>query len=151
MRKIYIKRIHKNAKIPKYAYKGDVGFDFASIFMHSIEPGEVEMVHTGLLFKLEDGYEMTVRQRRGLSIIYPNYIAIGIGTVDTSYRGEIIIPIVNNNKDNKLFTIYPGDRIAQGIISPIIIPEIIEVDKIYSTNRGSSGFGSTGIKEKNIV
>jgi len=135
MRKLYVKKLHENALIPEYIYKGDVGFDFSS---------QITMVRTGLSFKIPQYHEMTVRQRSGLSKKYPNYIAIGIGTIDTSYIGEIMIPIVNNNKYN-IFDIKVGDRIAQGVISPIITPEIIEVGELIPTERGSAGFGSTGV------
>ena len=144
MRRLYVKKLHENAKIPKYVYKGDVGFDFSSIFDYTIVYGQIIMVRTGIAVKIPQYHEMTVRQRSGLSRKYPNYISIGIGTVDTSYIGEIMIPIVNNNK-HELFVIKIGDRIAQGVISPIIIPEIIEVDELIPTERGSAGFGSTGI------
>lgn len=145
MFELRIKKLHKNAKIPKYVYKGDVGFDFSSIEHYDISPGEVKMVRTGIAMKIPYGCEMTVRQRSGLSKMFPNYIAIGIGTVDNSYIGEILIPIVNNRRDDKVFEIKPGDRIAQGIISPVIIVKIKEVDELMPTERGSGGFGSTGI------
>lgn len=145
MKYLYVKKLHEKAIIPKYQYYGDVGFDLSSIYMHSIKPGEIELIHTGLCFKIPYGYEITVRQRSGLSIMYPNYISIGIGTIDTSYLGEIIIPIINNRRDNKIFEINPGDRIAQGVLSPIMVTEIIEVEELEKTERGSKGFGSTGV------
>jgi len=156
MKMLYVKKLHKNAVIPKYQHKGDVGFDLSSVEDYNIKPGESQMVKTGLSIKLPYGYEMTVRQRSGLSITYPNYIMIGIGTVDTDYIGEIMIPIINNRRDDKNFVIKIGDRIAQGIISPVLILEIYEVDELVptdkgfmitknSTKRGTSGFGSTGL------
>jgi len=144
MEKLYVKKLHENAVIPEYIYKGDVGFDFSSVEDYRIVYNQITMVRTGLSFKIPQYHEMTVRQRSGLSKKYPNYIAIGIGTIDTSYIGEIMIPIVNNNKYN-IFVIKTGDRIAQGVISPIIIPEIIEVEELIPTERGSAGFGSTGV------
>jgi len=140
-----VKKLHKNAKIPKYIYKGDVGFDLSSAHDYNIKPDRMEMVKTGLAFKLPSYYEMTVRQRSGLSRMFPNYIAIGIGTIDRGYIGEIMIPVINNRKDNKSFVIKVGDRIAQGVISSILIPNIIEVDELMPTERGSQGFGSTGL------
>ena len=143
--KLLVKKLHINAKIPKYIYKGDVGFDFTSIQPHSISPGQMEMVKTGIAVKIPYGYEMTVRQRSGLSRMFPNYIAIGIGTIDGGYIGEIMIPIINNRRDSKHFIIRTGDRIAQGVVSPILIPEIEEVEELLPTERGSMGFGSTGL------
>jgi len=141
---ILVKKLHRLAKIPKYVYTGDVGFDLSSILDYRISYDQIVMVRTGIAIKIPSYHEMTVRQRSGLSRKYPNYIAIGIGTIDTSYIGEIMIPIVNNNKHED-FIIKIGDRVAQGVISPVFVSKIIEVDELESTERGSQGFGSTGL------
>jgi len=144
MIELQVKKLHRLAKIPKYVYTGDVGFDLSSILDYRIVYDQVVMVRTGIAIKIPSYHEMTVRQRSGLSRKYPNYIAIGIGTIDTSYIGEIMIPIVNNNKHED-FIIKIGDRVAQGVISPVFVSKIIEVDELESTERGSQGFGSTGL------
>lgn len=142
--KLYVKKLHEKAIIPEYIYKGDVGFDLSSIQKQFIVPRQLKMIRTGIAVRIPEGYEMTVRQRSGLSKLFPNYIAIGIGTIDRGYTGEIMIPIINNTRYENL-TIEIGDRIAQGIISPVLNPEIIEVEELTPTERGSNGFGSTGI------
>ena len=100
------------------------------------------MVSTALQVEIPKNSELTIRQRSGLSKTFPNYIAIGIGTIDTDYRGQILIPVINNSTID--FIISKGMRIAQGIVSPIIRCVIEEVDKLSETDRGEGGFGSTG-------
>jgi dUTP pyrophosphatase len=139
-----ITKVLPNAIIPKYATDGSVGFDLHACDDMSLYPGDIRMVHTGLVVEVPEGFEMQIRQRSGLSLKFPNYIAIGVGTIDQDYRGEIMIPVMNNNNLGTFFEIREGDRIAQAIISPIIQVEIEEVDMLTSTERGDGGFGSTG-------
>ena len=108
----------------------------------NILTNEMVLVHTGLAFQIPKGYEMTVRQRSGMSLEYHNYIVISIGTIDQDYRGEIMIPIVNRSE--KTLKIKIGDRIAQGIISPISQVTFSESKKLDDTKRSSGGFGHTG-------
>jgi len=102
------------------------------------------MIHTGLAVAIPEGYEINVRARSGLSLKYPNYIAIsGGGTIDSDYRGEIIVPVVNHTAD--VWLIKRGDRIAQCIVSPIKQCELTLMDELPETERGEGGFGSTGL------
>lgn len=140
---VKFKKINDLAIIPEYKTDGSVGFDFHSTEDMLVLPGGGCMIHTGLLVELPSGYEMTVRQRSGLSMSFPNYIAIGIGTIDWDYRGEIKIPIFNHHQFDEM-RIKTGDRIAQGIISPVEKVKIIEVDVLSETERAEGGFGSTG-------
>ena len=140
---IKFKKLDDKAIMPQYMTEGSVGFDIHSLNGMTIAPGGVGTVTTGLAVEIPCDSELTIRQRSGLSKKYPNYIAIGIGTIDQDYRGEIMIPVVNNNEFYS-FEIKPGDRIAQGIVSPIIRCVIEEVDKLTETERGEGGFGSTG-------
>jgi len=140
---IKFKKLNDSAIIPQYMTKGSVGFDIHSTIDMVIAPTAVGMITTGLAVEIPTGSELTIRQRSGLSKEYPNYIAIGIGTIDQDYRGEIMIPIANNNRFHN-FEIKIGDRIAQGIVSPIIRCVIEEVDELSKTDRGEGGFGSTG-------
>jgi len=123
--------------------EGSVGFDIFANNSFILAPEGQGIVTTGLAVEIPYDSELTIRQRSGLSKIYPNYIAIGIGTIDQDYRGEIMIPIVNNHKMVH-FEIKKGDRIAQGIVSPIIRCIVEEVDELSKTERGTGGFGSTG-------
>ena len=139
-----LKKLHKDAIIPQYQTEGSVGFDLHSITNLNLKSGEKAIIKTGLAVEVPKGYEMQVRQRSGLSISYPSYICIGVGTIDSDYRGEIIIPVINNNAGR--FIVRKGDRIAQGIIAPVIQCEIKEVEELNETERGQNGFGSTGKK-----
>ena len=137
-----IKKLHPDAIIPQYTTKGAVAFD-----LHALEDTDIwefrppTFVRTGLAVEIPEGFEMQVRQRSGLSIKWPNYIVICVGTIDQDYRGEIMVPI---RTDKKAWNIKRGDRIAQAVISPVTIANIIEVDELSDTDRGSGGFGHTG-------
>jgi dUTP pyrophosphatase len=137
-----VKKLHKDAVIPKYATEGSVGFDLHALKSTTVYPGFLLMIHTGLSFSIPEGFEMQVRQRSGLSLKFPSYIAIGVGTIDSDYRGEIMVPIQNNTHKN--FEINAGDRIAQAIISPVYIAKFIVVDELDETKRGVGGYGHTG-------
>ena len=141
--KIKFKKLRENAIIPKYMTDGSVGFDICAANNMTLAPQGVGIVNTGIAVQIPENTELTIRQRSGLSIRYPNYIEICIGTIDFDYRGEILVPVINNNPSFN-FVIKAGDRIAQAILSPIIRAEIEEVDELDDTGRGAGGFGSTG-------
>lgn len=139
---IRFKKLTDNAIIPEYMTEGAVGFDICSIISFTLKPQVTGLVSTGLAVQIPNNTELTIRQRSGLSKTFANYIAIGIGTIDQDYRGQILIPVVNNSTID--FIISKGMRIAQGIVSPIVRCVIEEVDKLSYTERGEGGFGSTG-------
>jgi dUTP pyrophosphatase len=145
--KLLVKKLHEDAIVPKYATEGSVAFDICSIedlWLYG-QTGFVTFVKTGLAFAIPMGYEMNVRARSGLSIKYPNYIAIaGGGTIDSDYRGEIMVPVVNNSTE--VWEIKKGDRIAQCIVAPVEICELKLIESLPKTKRGSGGFGHTGVK-----
>ena len=141
---IKIKKLHKDAKIPKYMTDGSAGFDFYSIEEAEIFPGQIKNIHTGLSVQIPENTVLDVRQRGGFSLLFPNYISIGVGTVDSDYRGEVMIPVVNNTKG--IMKIIKGQRIAQGVLTPVIKAQIKEVRKLDETKRGTGGFGHTGDK-----
>ena len=139
---VKIKKLHKDAIIPKYQTNGSMGFDICSNVNKLVYSGFQSIINTGLSIQVPEGYGLSIRQRSGLSIKYPNYITIGVGSIDSDYRGEILIPILNRSNFN--WDIKHGDRIAQGIIHPIVQANFIEVDELDKTTRGENGFGSTG-------
>jgi len=145
MRKLLIKKLHEDAVIPKYATEGSVAFDICALEDNILIYGMgVRLIRTGLAVSIPEGYEMNVRARSGLSIKYPNYIAItGGGTIDSDYRGEIKVPIVINNSKSR-WDIKKGDRIAQCLIKKVEYVLMEEVDELDETKRGTGGFGSTG-------
>jgi dUTP pyrophosphatase len=153
--RVRFKLLHEDAKLPAYATAGASGFDLVAIEDVEIEPGETLLVKTGLSVEIPEGYEMQVRPRSGLSLKTPLRVANSPGTVDSDYRGEVCV-IMNNSADpryvpvgdlafrNKAQTIKKGDRIAQGVICPVIRADLVIVTEHTDTVRGAGGFGSTG-------
>ena len=148
IKKVKIKYINEsNNKNPVYAKIGDSGFDLRANERGSLKPLERKLVGTGLYFELPDGYELQIRPRSGLA--YKNGVTVlnSPGTVDTGYRGEIKVLLVNIS--NEKFTWDKGERIAQGVVSHRIssdFGDLIEVLEINESERGDGGFGSTGTK-----
>jgi len=147
-KKLEIKFINKSDnKNPVYAKVGDSGFDLRANERGSLKPLERKLVGTGLYFELPDGYELQIRPRSGLA--YKNGVTVlnSPGTVDTGYRGEIKVLLVNISNED--FTWDKGERIAQGVISHRVSSDygdLIEVFEINESERGEGGFGSTGTK-----
>jgi dUTP pyrophosphatase len=148
IKRVKIKYINEsNNKNPVYAKIGDSGFDLRANERGSLKPLERKLVGTGLYFELPDGYELQIRPRSGLA--YKNGVTVlnSPGTVDTGYRGEIKVLLVNIS--NEKFTWDKGERIAQGVVSHRIssdFGDLIEVLEINESERGEGGFGSTGTK-----
>jgi dUTP pyrophosphatase len=142
--KVKIKRVHPDAVIPKYATPGSAGFDMVAVEDVTLEPGEAKLVRTGLAFEIPEGYEMQVRPRSGISLKTPLRIANSPGTVDADFRGEVRIIAWNTGDDE--ISINKGDRIAQGVIAPVVRAQFEVVDELSETERGAGAFGSTGTK-----
>jgi len=134
---------------PKYAKEGDSGFDLRANLSESITLGSLEraLVPTGLYFELPPNFELQVRPRSGLAAKNGVTVLNTPGTVDNLYRGELKVILVNLSKDE--FTVNHGDRIAQAVLSPVTNDNVLilkKVDEIsLDTDRGSGGFGSTGV------
>jgi len=145
--KIRIKKLHEDAVIPKYAHKGDSGFDFYAIEDLDLAAGQTRLVRTGLAISVGDGYELQVRPRSGLSLKTPLRVANSPGTVDSSFSGEIcvIMSLVPNSAGTIGYKIRKGDRIAQGVVCPVVQADIEVVDYLDETDRGQNGFGSSGV------
>ena len=147
-KKLPIKYINKSShKNPVYAKEGDSGFDLRANEKGSLKSLERKLVPTGLFFELPDGCELQIRPRSGLA--YKNGVTVlnSPGTVDTGYRGEIKVLLVNLSIEK--FTWEKGERIAQGVVAHRVSSdygELIEVMEITESERGSGGFGSTGTK-----
>ena len=146
--KLPIKFINTSSnRNPEYAKEGDSGFDLRSNEGGTLKPLERMLVSTGLYFELPDGYELQVRPRSGLAAKHGITVLNTPGTVDTGYRGEIKVILVNLS--NETFTFEKGERIAQAVIASRVssdFGELIEVTEINETERGTGGFGSTGTK-----
>ncbi|MHC2434379.1 dUTP diphosphatase [Bradyrhizobium sp. USDA 4451] len=132
--------------LPIYQTDGAAGLDLLAAVPRSapllLLPGRYEMVPTGLTIALPAGYEAQVRPRSGLAAKYGVTVLNSPGTIDADYRGEINVLLINHGE--QVFSIRRGERIAQMVIAPVTRAELVAVDVLSSTERGSGGFGSTG-------
>ncbi len=130
--------------VPEYAHPGDAGADLTSTETLSLAPGARATIGTGVSIALPDGYVGFVVPRSGLAARHGITIVNSPGTVDAGYRGEIRITLLNTDSENA-FEVTAGDRIAQLIVMPVARARFIPVTSLPGTQRGSGGFGSTGV------
>lgn len=144
--KAEIKIISKSGILPTYETDGSAGADLRAYIDEpvTLQPGERRLVPTGLFVELPVGVEAQIRARSGMAIKYGISLVNGIGTVDSDYRGEWNIPLINFS--NEPYTINNGDRIAQVVFANYVKGEFVVTEKIDETERGDGGFGHTGIK-----
>ncbi|MFC6198534.1 dUTP diphosphatase [Ponticaulis profundi] len=132
--------------LPKYETKGSAGMDVRAAVADdeplTLEPGDRALVPTGLTFAIPQGYEMQVRPRSGLAFKHGITCLNTPGTIDSDYRGELKVLLINLGKE--AFTIQRGERIAQLLLAPVIQGEWRAVSVLPDTSRGEGGFGSTG-------
>jgi dUTP pyrophosphatase len=140
---IKVKKIHPDAIIPKYAHDGDAGMDLYSIENYEINFRERVLVKTGLQIEILRGYEMQIRPKSGLALKSGISVLNNLGTVDSGYRGEIGVILINHGSE--IYSVKKGEKVAQGVINKIEKAVIIEVENLSDTKRGAGGFGSTGI------
>jgi dUTP pyrophosphatase len=140
-----IQRLSPLAHIPAYQSGGAAGLDLHAAIdsPRSIEPGDIEMIPIGIAIALPHGHEGQVRPRSGLASRHGITLPNAPGTIDEDYRGEVSVPLINLGREP--FTIEPGMRIAQMVVSPVTHCIIDEVAELDSTGRGHGGFGSTGV------
>ena len=141
-----IKVVSKSGYMPENATEGSAGADLKAYLPDkpvTLMPGERRLIPTGLFVELPQGIEAQVRARSGLSIKHGIGLVNGVGTVDSDYRGEWNIPVINWGSEP--YTIHNGDRIAQVVFSSYIRAEFEAADEIDETERGAGGFGHTGI------
>jgi len=143
---IEIKIVNKsNHLVPKYETTGSSGMDLRASITNAIKlsPFKRVLIPTGLFIELPLGYEAQIRARSGLSFKYGITVVNGIGTIDSDYRGEIKIPLINLGEED--YFIHNGDRIAQLVICKYERVIWNEVRELKDTSRDTGGFGSTGI------
>ncbi len=133
------------AIIPEYKTNGSAGLDLSSSSEQKIilKPSEAKLIPTNLIFEIPEGYEGQVRPRSGLAMKNGISILNTPGTIDSDYRGEVKVLLVNFGKED--FEINFGDRIAQIIISRYEKVDLVEADEVSDTERGDGGYGSTGV------
>jgi len=156
---ILVKRVFDDAKLPVRAYPTDSGLD---VFAHSykilpdgdkgpndswtvmIPHGNRVLIDTGLQVTVGKGYEVQVRPRSGLAAKNGITVANAPGTVDESYRGNVCVILINHSMHS--FEIKKGEKIAQLVVCPVILSDVVEVEELPASDRGTGGFGSTGSK-----
>ena len=140
-----IRMISKSGRIPEYKTEGASGMDLKAYLSQpfTLHPMERMLVPTGLYMELPPGYEAQARARSGLAIKHGIGLVNGIGTIDSDYRGELCIPLINWGSED--FVINDGDRIAQLVIARYEKVEVELTDSLEETERGEGGFGHTGV------
>ena len=145
MTKILIKKLSKTAIVPKYETQGASGVDISANINEdlTLATNESILVPTGIAVSIPQGFEIQIRPRSGLAAKKGISVLNTPGTIDADYRGEIKVILINHG--NEPFIIRNGDRIAQMVVCPIVQAKFEEVDELSDTERGSGGFGSTGV------
>ena len=146
MTEVLIKRLSKNIELPKYETNGSSGMDLSANIEKQIkiEPGKTSIIPTGISVSIPKNFEIQIRSRSGLAAKSQISVLNSPGTIDADYRGELKVILINLG--NKTFVVERGARIAQMVLCPVVKAKFKEVDSLDDTDRGASGFGSTGLK-----
>ena len=146
MTNILIKRLSKEISLPKYETTGSSGMDLAANIVDNIniDPGKTAIIPTGLALSVPKGFEVQIRPRSGLAAKKKISVLNTPGTIDSDYRGEIKVILINQGQET--FKVEKGLRIAQMVVCPVVQAQIKEVEDLSETERGKGGFGSTGSK-----
>ena len=141
---VKIKRLDKELPIPCYAHQGDAGCDLYSTAEQTILPHERALIPTGIAISLPEGHAAFIQPRSGLAAKHGISIVNTPGLIDSHYRGEIKVCLINNDP-RASFTVRRGDKIAQMVIQKVEQAKFVEVDELDETARGEGGFGSSGL------
>ncbi|ORJ63459.1 dUTP diphosphatase [Geothermobacter hydrogeniphilus] len=141
-------RLHPDAVLPRYMTAGAAGMDLHAVIDGSLllTPGERCLVRTGLALEIPPGFEGQVRPRSGLALRHGLSMVNAPGTIDSDYRGEIGVLLINLGQES--IRISSGDRIAQLVIAPVVRVELAEVAELNDSERADGGFGHTGIRRE---
>ena len=135
-------RLRADAVLPERAYDGDAGLDLAACERVELEPGARAVVGTGVAVAIPDGHAGFVQPRSGLAARHGIAVVNSPGLVDSGYRGELKVVLLNTDRDER-FVVEPGMRIAQLVIVPVVFSEPKEVQELPASERGEKGFGSS--------
>ena len=147
MKELKINIVSRSGRMPSYETEGSAGADLRAWLPDgpiTLQPGERRLIPTGLFVELPPGIEAQIRARSGLSIKHGITMINGVGTVDSDYRGEWNVPLVNLGQEP--YTIQDGDRIAQMVLAKYEQADFCLASEINETERGAGGFGHTGVK-----
>lgn len=142
MIEVAVRRLREDAVLPRQAYEGDAGLDLASCETVVLAPGARAVVATGIAVDIPDGHAGFVQPRSGLAARHGIAIVNAPGLIDSGYRGEIRVVLLNTDAAEP-FTVEPGMRIAQLVIAPVAAVRLVEVDELATSERGTRGFGSS--------
>lgn len=145
MQTLKMKKVRENAIIPKRATAGSAGLDLCACIDEplTVKAGERAVIPSGIAIALESSEVVAlVFARSGLAIKHGISLSNSVGVIDSDYRGEICVGIINTSRED--YTVNPGERIAQLVLTPVIPAEPVEVESLDETERGAGGFGSTG-------
>lgn len=134
-----------SGQLPQYETAGSAGMDIRAYLEEpvTIAPGKRALIPTGLFMEIPEGYEVQIRARSGLAVKHGIGLTNGIGTIDSDYRGEIKVSLINWGEED--FTVNNGDRIAQIVVAKYERAQLVQAEELSETERGSGGFGHTGI------
>ena len=142
MIEVAVRRLRADAVLPRQAYDGDAGLDLTACEGVRLEPGERAVVPTGIAVESPEGYAGFVQPRSGLAARYGLGVVNSPGLIDSGYRGEIRVVLLNTDAREPI-AVEPGMRIAQLVIAPVASVRLVEVEELQTTERGSRGFGSS--------
>ncbi len=145
MQTLKMKKVRENAIIPKRATAGSAGLDLCACIDEplTVKAGERAVIPSGIAIALESSEVVAlVFARSGLAIKHGISLSNSVGVIDSDYRGEICVGIINTSRED--YTVNPGERIAQLVLTPVIPAEPVKVESLDETERGAGGFGSTG-------
>jgi dUTP pyrophosphatase len=145
--RVSVVRLRADARLPSSPYPGDAGFDLSSVEACRLEPGERRTVATGLAMAIPEGHAGFVQPRSGLAARHGITVVNSPGLIDSGYRGEIKV-VLQNGDPTEVFSVEPGDRIAQLVIVPIPAVELVEVDELPGSERSEQGFGSSAVRAR---
>jgi dUTP pyrophosphatase len=137
-----VQRLRPDAVVPERAYSGDAGLDLTACERVVLAPGERAVVATGVAVAIPDGYAGFVQPRSGLAARNGITIVNAPGLIDSGYRGEVRVILLNSDRD-EAFVVEPGMRVAQLVVLPVPELELVEVDELPTSERGARGFGSS--------
>jgi len=142
MIEVAIRRLRPDAVLPQQAYEGDAGLDLSACEGTVLAPGTRAVISTGIAVEIPDGYAGFVLPRSGLAARHGIGVVNSPGLVDSGYRGEIRVVLLNSDREAE-FVVEPGMRVAQLVVAPVASLRLVEVDELAASERGARGFGSS--------
>lgn len=142
MIEVEVQRLHDDAVLPAQAYEGDAGLDLAACEQVVLRPGERAVVATGIAVAIPEGFAGFVQPRSGLAARHGISVVNSPGLIDSGYRGEIRVVLLNTDAD-EAFHVHPGMRIAQLVVAPVASVRLVEAPELAASERGARGFGSS--------